>query len=385
MTQEKFSTLAGSLRLSIQQRLCQLIGATEADTAFLATPGARDTGGSLVIAGWYPPVAQRASLMTDWICKAVSHTLESGHTTLAAGQWRAIPEHPKRSGQLIVASVAHDDSSVHGALAIFLSSAIVDSEIIALLERYASTFRGIFTRESKLPVAPTLAWTQSAETSKRFNRVLMHELRAPLGATSYALEALAMRQADQWDSENKRLMHVAQLGLAEVQSILRSANRLRVTEGGLATPNLEAVSVEKTIARVQDLFPESRSRVHLDVEERLPLAWADEVWLRQILTNLLDNAVKYSAPRTHIKVVARPYGADRVWIAVHSLGDEFPADQRRLLARNAVDETIPGEAGQGIGLNITRSLTTAMGGEIWVESDGCGATDVIFTLPIAYT
>jgi signal transduction histidine kinase len=372
---------------TIQQALHQCLVETAADAVFLAMPGARSPGRSFSIVALYPPAEQSTSLMTQWIHKAVSHTLDSGRTTLTVGRRHATTDHPKRSALLIVASVFNGDDAVCGALAALLPSTDIDSAAVAILERSAREIKEILVRRDQIPApaeptSPLLA--RSPGVSEAGTDILMHELRVPLGAANYALEALAMRHNVQWDYEDEQLMHTAQFGVMEAQSILRSANQLQAISS-LATPNLRAVSLKTALERSVGLFPAAHSRLRLDLRDDLPLARADELWLTQVLTNLVENALKYSWPRTLITVAAQPNGTDRILITVQSFGRDLPADQQQLFERNVLDASSLDLASKGLGLSIARQFIIGMGGNIWVESDGYGATQVMLTLPVAST
>jgi signal transduction histidine kinase len=388
MSGERLSTQTDSQNVTIQRTLRQIAEETGADAAFLVMPSATRMGATSLIGAWYPPSEQSVRLMARWIRRAVNHAIETGRTTLAAGGWRMTLARSKRLRQLIVASVGHGDSSNRSALAILLPSAGADSATITLLERAAQEMPDILARHGAFSPQPPPHPAQPAEPSKQSLRILFHQLRVPLSAASYSLEALVMRHAahyDRWDSEDEHLTRIAQLGLNEAQGILRAASQSHYSERHAEPPNLDAVSLEAVIARARDLFPAARSRMRLDLQDNLPLARADELWLTQALTNLLDNAVKYSAPHTLIKVAAQQHGADRVQIAVSSVGADDAAEQRLIPAREAMDAPFPGQIRTGLGLSVTRRLVTSMGGDIHIESDGHGTVEVTLTLPAAFT
>jgi two-component system, OmpR family, phosphate regulon sensor histidine kinase PhoR len=117
--------------------------------------------------------------------------------------------------------------------------------------------------------------------------------------------------------------------------------------------------------------------------------FCDSAALYQILSNLLDNAVKYTPEHGTITVGARPFvdtaGKRRVEVFVRDTGAGIPPeDQSRLFERfYRVDKARSRElGGTGLGLAIVKHLVRAHGGEVRVESQlGHGST-FIFTLPV---
>jgi signal transduction histidine kinase len=105
--------------------------------------------------------------------------------------------------------------------------------------------------------------------------------------------------------------------------------------------------------------------------------------LRQVLLNLLDNAVKFGPVSQTVTVTAEPRDG-HTWIVVDDQGPGVPAGDRERVwegyyrlpreVRNAV-------AGSGIGLAVVRSLVTEMGGRAWIAESGTGGARFVVELP----
>jgi CheY-like chemotaxis protein/anti-sigma regulatory factor (Ser/Thr protein kinase) len=125
--------------------------------------------------------------------------------------------------------------------------------------------------------------------------------------------------------------------------------------------------------------------LELDVTDDAVL-WADHDALRQVLLNLVSNAIKFTATG-HVRVAARRDG-DRVEVRVVDTGAGVPASEReRIFERFAQVESFRTRraGGTGLGLAISRRLVRAMGGDLGVESEvGVGST-FWFSLPAAPT
>jgi signal transduction histidine kinase len=116
----------------------------------------------------------------------------------------------------------------------------------------------------------------------------------------------------------------------------------------------------------------------MDIPQGFPKIWADPDRLRQVFTNLVSNAVKYSPAGGSIVVRCRERGAQHVVIEVIDHGLGIPTEQIGKLfqkfARVRTDDHMK-VSGTGLGLYICRLIVEGHGGQIWVESElGHGST-----------
>jgi signal transduction histidine kinase len=123
--------------------------------------------------------------------------------------------------------------------------------------------------------------------------------------------------------------------------------------------------------------------VVIDIPSGLPEVLADKRYARQVLTNLLANASKYSPEQSEIKVMANPNG-NMVNISVIDQGPGIPPEQQAGLFerfyRVRSDTDAPGV---GLGLAIAKGIVEAHGGSIGIDSALGSGTSVWFTLPKA--
>ena len=123
--------------------------------------------------------------------------------------------------------------------------------------------------------------------------------------------------------------------------------------------------------------------VTADVGEGIPSVRADRDRLRQVLTNLIDNAVKYSPTGEEVRVVA--YNEDsRVHVEVTDRGPGVPAEQQRLIFEKfgrATSPGSPGKPGTGLGLFIARSIAEAHGGVLDVVARPAPGATFRLSLP----
>lgn len=223
-----------------------------------------------------------------------------------------------------------------------------------------------------------------------FVSTVSHELRTPLTSIKGFAETL-MRSNDKLTEENKKKY---------VTIIKEQADRLtRLVEDLLAVSRLESQGQQLTI-RSLDLKKyinkvcESLSakwtthKIIKDIEEGLPNVYSDADRLEQILTNLIDNAIKYSPSqgKVNIKVSSlknENNTKDRLKIEITDFGIGIgETDQQKIFTKfGRLDNPLTRQAqGTGLGLFITKSLVLALKGEISVKSK-VGETTFTVILP----
>jgi two-component system sensor histidine kinase KdpD len=233
-----------------------------------------------------------------------------------------------------------------------------------------------------------------ARESDRLKSALLssvsHDLRTPLAGIKAAASSLL--QEDVVWSEEDRHAFLADIDheadrLTRLVSNLLDLSRI---EAGAIKPSLAWEDVDELIERVtRRLAP--RLAPHPLVRRiapDLPQVLLDAVQIEQVLTNLLENAAKYSPPGALITVAARVVadhsGGEELEIAVSDEGAGIPAgEQERIFATfYRVAEGTRGANGTGMGLAIVKGLVEAHSGRVRVESaPGQGSTFSVF-LPI---
>jgi two-component system OmpR family sensor kinase len=228
---------------------------------------------------------------------------------------------------------------------------------------------------------------------KRFVSDVSHELRTPLTALGGGLEML-MLGADAGDAEAQR--RLVRGMYAETERMRRLVENLltlaRLDEGHLP-PRLASLDVAALVRDVADQAERLASGqvILLDVGQGPLFAQADADQLRQVLLNLVENALKFTPAGGTITLAASraagPPAHQGVVIAVRDTGMGIPQEAqahvfdrfyRADFARSRPREQ-PG--GSGLGLSIARSLVEAQGGTIALESGVGRGTAVTLTLP----
>ena len=220
---------------------------------------------------------------------------------------------------------------------------------------------------------------QASEEKTRFIRHVSHEFRTPLSSI-IGFGALLEREGERMDAETRA--EYLGIVLRNARHLLHIVNDLlnisKVEAGTLEVTLVPLRAAEVAAAVITAMGPQADERgVRLRREdEDAPAALADSGRLRQVLFNLLENAIKYSPAGSEIVVRTREHqGEVRVEVVDRGPGID-PTDQDRLFKEfSRVNPPGMRVVGAGLGLALSRMLTAAMGGRIGVDSaPGRGST-----------
>lgn len=226
---------------------------------------------------------------------------------------------------------------------------------------------------------------RTEKTRKEFVANVSHELRTPLASIKAAVGTLddgALNDKEAARVFLKRIdSEVDRMNL--LVSDLLDLSRL---ESGQVAPKREPVDlshlVAETIERLRTRAETKGVRLKADVSESLPVVQADRNMIAQVLSNLLDNALKFTDRGGSVNVDAATPGS-RVVVSVSDTGSGIAAEHLpRIFERFYKVDRARTKGGTGLGLAIAKHVVIAHGGEIWVDSiEGQGST-FYFSLPL---
>jgi K+-sensing histidine kinase KdpD len=216
---------------------------------------------------------------------------------------------------------------------------------------------------------------------------LSHELRMPLTAIQGYASALLLNEIEWSDEKRQDFLARIETESQNMESLLRD-----ILDSSMV--NIDQLAIERQPLRIPVVTSDVASEVQrhtnlhnviVDFPVDFPILEADPRWIKQLLRNLLDNAVKYS-PEGGLIVVRGEARLNNVLISIADQGIGISPEDQSLLferyfrIRSSSNLHIPGT---GIGLPISRAIVEAHGGRIWIESKQGEGTTIYFTLPKA--
>lgn len=223
---------------------------------------------------------------------------------------------------------------------------------------------------------------------QQFIANVSHELKTPLSSIKAYAETLlggARHDAEHCERFLERIDEQA----GRLHQLIQDMLSLARIESGQAAMEMANVSVARTVERCladyEALAAAREVALVNGADDSSLLVRGDEEALRQVLNNLIDNAVKYTPPGGRVSIAARRDGAMAV-IEVADTGAGIPAEHHdRLFERfYRVDKARSRElGGTGLGLSIVKHLCQAMGGTVAVQSEINRGSTFIVRLPLA--
>jgi two-component system sensor histidine kinase KdpD len=247
-------------------------------------------------------------------------------------------------------------------------------------------------------IAIAMERARAQETANRFETIrqneqlkstlldaLAHEFKTPLTSVKVATTTLLSRPHNATERE---FLAIIDEEADRMTSLVSDAIELARIGSGPVTLHREASAAGEIIYSVLSQLRallEGRN-LRLEIADNLPPLWIDKKLTELALRQLLNNALKYSPPGSPIQISAALYNEGKsVLVKVANDGPGIPKAEQPFLFEKFYRgrEVRTRIAGTGMGLNISREIIGAHGGQIWIESENDKGVQFCFTLPAA--
>lgn len=263
----------------------------------------------------------------------------------------------------------------------------------------AITYTPLFDDEDQLTniianVVDITRFREEEEMKSTFVSIMSHELKTPVALVKGYAQTLARPDAS-WDPETARQsLQIIEEEADRLESLINNLLDVSRIQAGDLRLDITDVDMNRLLERVAQDYRTQTERhcIEVDLPEKLPFVPGDEERLRQVFTNLVGNAIKYSPEGGHIRIGGwldeknrSPSGKGRLVIYVADEGIGIPEEELpRIFERfYRVDSSLRRRtAGVGLGLFLIRAIVEAHKGEIWVRSELNKGTTFSVALPI---
>ncbi len=217
--------------------------------------------------------------------------------------------------------------------------------------------------------------------------MIYHDLRSPLANVVSSLDILDT-MLPPGDTAMKSLLEISIRSTERIQRMTESLLDMSLLEAGQPIAKPTPVSVAKLIYEAVEAIVSTvnnkNQSISYKLSDNLPAVMVDQDMIRRVVTNLLENASKYSALGSNIEVGSRLQD-EMVYIWVYDHGQGIPASEtERIFDKFTRLKSGNGPKGLGLGLAYCRLAVQAHGGKIWVESELGVGSRFVFTLPVMH-
>jgi signal transduction histidine kinase len=222
---------------------------------------------------------------------------------------------------------------------------------------------------------------------QEFIAAVSHELRSPISNIGAIVEMMTSDAGELANGQQREYLASLRNQTRRLATFADTILDLYRLETGGLTPQPRPIAILLLISELIEQWKLVAPEFSFSLRSTMasPWLWADEVGTQTVLNGLIDNAVKYSPTGTSIELTVEPCGDGCITIAVQDKGPGIaPEHQSKVFDRfYRVDGSDARSVyGHGLGLSIAKQLVTAMGGEIWVESEMGKGSRFAFTLPM---
>lgn len=270
--------------------------------------------------------------------------------------------------------------------------------VLELRKKEKSFFTPHHLRLAELIAARLAALEQSArlyekillanKELERLNRVktefvsmVSHELRTPLTAIKGFVDVVMSEEAGALNEQQKRFLKIAHNSIDRLAFLISDLLDISRIESGQIKMEMSETSMEKILQEATETYRKTIEgkgiSFHVETDKKLPRILADASRLKQVIDNLLSNAMKFTPAGGTVRIYAEDMG-DFVLVSVTDTGIGIKKEEQEKIFEKffQADSSLTRQVGgTGLGLAISKAIIEMHGGRIWVESEiGKGST-----------
>ena len=276
------------------------------------------------------------------------------------------------------------------------------SEISASIQRY--NYRNIFFSLIAVIIAihiftpilirPITKLSGKAENLNRKTSELVssvtHELRSPLTSINMYIDLFFNGAAGPLNDTQKEFLNIMKDSSKRLTAFINDLLDLAKIEQGKIAINKQPFDLRSTILEVLELIRpqahEKKIKLKLVIPSDLPKVFADPEKTKQVITNLVNNSIKFTPEEGNVTVEAKDIKIGYIQVSVIDTGMGIPKDKldsvfEKFVQVEEAKKNVKGQKGTGLGLAIAKGIVEIQDGKIWIESEPGKGTKFHFTIP----
>jgi len=217
-----------------------------------------------------------------------------------------------------------------------------------------------------------------------FVGIVSHDFRTPLSSIMLAAKSLVKKEVAETNQHLKEYLNIIIDQATKLSQLAEDTLTITKMESGQLSYYFKLVNIESLVKEAVSMVKFSnRHQLQYNIELDASFVKGDQSKLRQVLLNLVSNAVKYSPKGGKIEISVVTHGFDEILLTVKDAGIGIPENQLEKLFQKfsrVESAEVSNIKGSGLGLWISREIIRAHGGKIWVESEVGAGSRFMFTL-----
>jgi two-component system phosphate regulon sensor histidine kinase PhoR len=218
--------------------------------------------------------------------------------------------------------------------------------------------------------------------------MVSHELRNPLNSINGFLEIVLEGHVGTLTPRQEEFLDYARMSTHQLMTLVEDILFISRADTGQFKLRIAAVSLAELTTHLMIQFRPVAERAEVSltfaIPDDLPTVYVDQLRIQQVISNLINNAIKFTPPGGTVEVHASAT-ADTVTLEVSDTGAGIPIeDHERIFERffQSAANSLTQAGGYGLGLSIARLIVQQHGGHIWVRSAPGQGSIFAFTIPV---